>query len=106
MYQTESIRGEIRVANTRERRTPQQRAQDELETAQRVLETARKRKERIDAENPALIEKYERILLEKKDEVISADAAVTAAEKRVAFLQAHPDLVSPDQSAEQQDDVL
>jgi len=86
----------------RERKTPAQRAQEDVDTAQRVLDAARKRKEKVDQENPILVEKYGRLLDEKRQEILDTDAAVNAAEKRVAFLSAHPDLMSP----EPVDDVL
>jgi hypothetical protein len=75
-----------------QRKTPQQRAQEEFDTAVRVLERAKARKEKVDTENGALVEKYERLAEEKREEIVKADGDVKAAEKRVSFLGTHPDL--------------
>jgi hypothetical protein len=79
-----------------ERKTPKQRAQDDLDLAVRVLERARARKAKVDAENGALVEKYERLATEKRDEIGKADEDLKAAQRRVEFLGTHPDLNEPD----------
>jgi hypothetical protein len=84
-----------------ERKTPRQRAQEEYDTAVRVLQRAKARKEKVDGENGALVEKYERLAQEKRDEITRADEDLKAAQKRVAFLGTHPDLADePDDDGE------
>jgi ribonucleotide monophosphatase NagD (HAD superfamily) len=78
-----------------ERKTAKQIAEEALETGVRVLERAKARKEKVDAENPALIEKYTALIAQKQADIVSAAEAVKAAEKRVAFLGTNPDLDEP-----------
>jgi hypothetical protein len=102
-----------------ERKTPKQKAQEEFDLAVRVLERAKARKAKVDEQNGTLVEKYERLADEKREEIVKADGGVKAAQKRVAFLGTHPDLSDdidaevtesappagePDESAD--DDVL
>jgi len=86
-----------------ERKTPKQRAQEDLDVAVRVLEKAKDRKRRVDAENGALVEKYERLAKEKADEIVKADEDVKAAQRRVAFLGTHPDLADEDDTPDDED---
>jgi hypothetical protein len=87
-----------------ERKTPKQRAQEDFDLAVRVLDRAKTRKEKVDAENGALVEKYERLAKEKRDEITKATADVTAAQKRVEFLGTHPDLNDDDTDADGSDE--
>jgi hypothetical protein len=75
-----------------ERKTAKQRAQEELDLAVRVLERAKARNEKVSSENDALVEKYERLAQEKKDEKEKAAADLQAAQRRVEFLGTNPDL--------------
>src|SRR5690349_17602946 len=75
-----------------ERKTAKQKAQEELDLAVRVLDRAKARKERVDSENGALVEKYERLAAEKKAEITKADTDLRDAQRRVEFLGTHPDL--------------
>ena len=74
------------------RKTAKQRAQEELDTAVRVLERAKARHEKVQAENDALIEKYRRLADEKEAEKETAEEAFKAAQRRVEFLGTNPDL--------------
>ena len=88
-----------------ERKTAKQKAQEDLDTAVRVLSRAKKRKERVDAENGTLVDKYERLAVEKRTEIADAAEAVKAAERRVEFLGTNPDL-NDDEDDNETDDTL
>jgi chromosome segregation ATPase len=80
------------------RKTPKQRAQEDLDTAVRMLNRAKERKEKVDAENSALAEKYERLVQDKRDEIVKAAEDLKALQKRVEFLGTHPDLNDDDEA--------
>jgi hypothetical protein len=86
-----------------ERKTPKQRAQEDLDISVRVLERAKARKERVDSENGALVEKYQRLAAEKQAEIGKAAEDLRAAQSRVAFLGTHPDLNDDEDGGEDGD---
>ena len=73
-------------------KTPRERAQEDLDTASRVLERANARVERVEKENPPLIEKYKEQAEKKQAEIERAREERAAARRRVEFLGTHPDL--------------
>jgi hypothetical protein len=91
-----TARPTTREGTMAERKTPRQRAQEEFDLAVRVLERAKARKAKVDAENEALVEKYERLAQEKRDEITKAAEDLKAAQRRVEFLGTHPDLNDDD----------
>lgn len=74
------------------RKTARERAQDELDTAERVLARAKKRAESTAEDLKVSAERYEALLVGKREEAEWAATALQEAQERRDFLASHPAL--------------
>jgi hypothetical protein len=74
------------------RKTAKQRAQEELDLAERIQERAEKRNTTATEDLERYEERHERLLAAKTEERDTAATALQEANDRVAFLKTHPAL--------------